>query len=225
MKKIVYICYGIFFLAFATQLWYAMSDALTFTTRGKICIVTIQVATLVLGTVINIRNLDTVQRNNDIRFVNIILFLLFIGNLSYLLFFDSDFGRTSHQLGLSFTDYFQSNVNLIPFRTIRLYIEGYRSGVVSGETMLINLVGNIIAFMPFAYFLPTLFKSQKNIFVFFMTMLFTIMGVEILQVIMRTGSGDVDDLILNLTGVMALYIIFKLPFINRLVYRNDRNGK
>lgn len=221
MKKIAYLCYGVFFIAFAIQLWYAMSEALTFTTVGKIAIVFLQVAMLILGTVANIKTLSKEQKRSDIRFAQILLFLLFIGNLSYLLFFDRDFGRANQTLNYSLSEYFQLNVNLIPFNTIKLYIHAYQENTLSLNAIVLNLLGNIVAFMPFAYFLPALFRSQRKWYVFFITMLFSITSVEVIQVLTQSGCGDVDDLILNLSGVFCLYLIFKLPLINKMVYKND----
>ena len=224
MKKIAYLCYCVFFLAFITQLWYAMSDALTFSTNGKIAIVFLQIAMMILGSVANAKTLTKQQKKKDIRFTQIILFFLFLGNLTYLLFFDRDFGRTNSHIGYSLSEYIQSNVNVIPFSTIRLYINGYHLGIVTYEMVMINVVGNIIAFMPFAYFFPLFFKSQRNVFVFFISMLTIISSVEVLQVLMQSGSGDVDDLILNMLGVISLYLIFKLPFISTLIYGDDIGG-
>ncbi|MFV0393901.1 MAG: VanZ family protein [Coprobacillaceae bacterium] len=221
MKKIAWLCYGVFFIAFGVQLWYAMSEVLTFTTIGKISIVSIQIIMLILGTLANIQTLSGQQRKNDIRFAQIIIFLIFLGNLGYLLFFDSDFGRTNHQDFYTFSEYFQLNVNLLPFNTINLYLDGYRSGVITWSAMIINLIGNIVAFMPFSYFMPLLFKSQRKFIVFFITMLGIIISVEVTQVLMQSGSGDVDDLILNMIGVILIYLLFKIPVLNRLIYGVD----
>jgi glycopeptide antibiotics resistance protein len=86
---------------------------------------------------------------------------------------------------------------------------------------MINLVGNIVSFMPFAYFLPLLFKKQRHIIIFIITMVCIIVGVEIMQVVMQSGSGDIDDLILNMLGVLVVYIVFKLPFLHRWLYGMD----
>lgn len=224
MKKIAYGCYSVFFLAFAVQLWYAMSDALTFSTTGKIVIVGIQILALVIGTVANIKTLSEKQKKHDIHFAQVIICFVFLGNLAYLLFFDSDFGRTSFEESRPLAEYIQYNVNLTPFNTINLYMDGYRFGSIPWNTMMINITGNMVAFMPFAYFLPLFFKKQRKWLIFLITMVVIVFCVEVAQVWMQSGSGDIDDLILNVGGAMTLYVFFKIPFIQKRVYGEKVSG-
>ena len=46
--------------------------------------------------------------------------------------------------------------------------------------------------------------------VYFITASLLIIGVEILQVLTMSGSGDIDDYILNIVGSMVMYFIVKL---------------
>ena len=68
--------------------------------------------------------------------------------------------------------------------------------------MILNFAGNVIAFIPFGYLLPKMVKKKPRLF---HTVLFSFefsLLVELTQLISRTGSFDVDDLILNtLAGV------------------------
>ena len=52
------------------------------------------------------------------------------------------------------------NTTLIPFRTIHTYLDG----ALKGERIAItNLLGNLLAFMPMAFFLPTYLKKLKKL--------------------------------------------------------------
>ena len=70
------------------------------------------------------------------------------------------------------------------------------------------LLGNLAAFAPMGVFLPCLFRRQGNLLFFLPTMTLMIASVEVIQVLEACGSGDIDDLILNLTGAFAFWLIF-----------------
>ena len=80
-------------------------------------------------------------------------------------------------------------------------------------------MGNIIACMPFAFFLPLLFKKQNNLKVFTLTMILIVLIIELLQFITLSGSFDIDDLILNVLGAVILFLILKIKRINQLIHK------
>ena len=126
-----------------------------------------------------------------------VLFLYYVWMLLNLLFFDAAFGRTDMHWG----------VNLTPFYTIRSYLHAYGRGYIP-EIALVNLLGNLAAFAPMGVFLPCLFRRQGNLLFFLPTMTLMIASVEVIQVLEACGSGDIDDLILNLTGAFVFWLIF-----------------
>lgn len=90
--------------------------------------------------------------------------------------------------------------NIVPFRSI---FEIFQFG--SFYSIVINIFGNLLVFMPLEYFMIELFnvnKFSKNLFISFIT----IFLIEIFQFIFRVGVFDVDDLILCVTGMMLFYI-------------------
>lgn len=105
----------------------------------------------------------------------------------------------------------RANVNLVPFHTVALFV---RSLLRSGNPALlkhavINLAGNVIMFVPLGFFIPAVFGRMRK---FGKTLLFAAVSVtvvEIIQLFTLLGSCDVDDLILNMLGVAAGFIIFK----------------
>ena len=47
-----------------------------------------------------------------------------------------------------------------------------------------------------------------------------IVGVEVIQYIWKVGSADIDDIILNMSGVLILYIVLKIPFIKKIILKS-----
>ena len=130
-----------------------------------------------------------------------IYFLAYLIMLVYLLFFAEAFGRTENPAGS------RSN-KLVPFKEIwRFYKYRHILGI---QAFIINVPGNILAFIPFGFFIPIISKYKRSfIRTAFMGMLFSL-SVEIIQFIVNVGSFDIDDIILNTLGCIMGYIMFLL---------------
>lgn len=118
-----------------------------------------------------------------------------------------------------FDDYYWNSHNFIPFKTITYYL--FLANDIKFDIRLENLTGNIIGFVPFGFILPLLlskFHSFKKIGIATFCLSLTF---EILQLIFRFGSFDVDDLILNTLGGMIGYIPIKLV----IMYIEHRRGE
>ena len=95
-----------------------------------------------------------------------------------------------------------NSYNIIPFKSI---INILNNG--SFYSIIINIFGNLLVFMPLEYFIIELFKVNKfllNLLISF----FTILIIEIFQFIFKVGIFDIDDLILCVFGMMIFYIIY-----------------
>ena len=148
-----------------------------------------------------------------------IFFGLYLLLLVTLTLFDSIWGRNGINLvnaNINYKQYFENTVNLVPFKTIMMYIKQFDS-MYATRTVLLNLLGNIIALMPMAFFLPLLFKKQNKFRNFLLTTTGIILLIEVLQLITSSGRFDVDDLILNLSGALILYGIIKIKAVNNLI--------
>lgn len=96
--------------------------------------------------------------------------------------------------------------NFIPFKTIFINIQN-----LSGWHDLSNLVGNIVAFIPFGMFLVLLFKKKGMSFKGVLARSLSLsLCLECLQVVFTIGNFDVDDLILNTSGGLLGYCAIKL---------------
>lgn len=105
-------------------------------------------------------------------FVIYILLLLnfvvikFDGNINHLI----DTIRTNYTRG--------PGINVVPFRTIETYISDMDYSVA-----FINILGNIIPFIPLGFLIPIVFPSQSNIIKTMTNCLLMICSIEILQLI------------------------------------------
>lgn len=99
--------------------------------------------------------------------------------------------------------------NLIPFKSIA---DIFNNGSV--YSIVINIFGNILIFIPLEYFIMELFKVNK-FFVNFFISFTSILIIELLQFIFKVGVLDIDDLILCTFGMMLFYVTYnKLKKVN-----------
>lgn len=134
------------------------------------------------------------------------LFVVYVAVLLWLLF-DRSFDWTE---GLSYRQQLKNNISLIPFHTIQSYwkVVCRREYDRLFFHCVINLTGNVALFIPIGYFLPRLWLKMRRFFPFFFTCIGSVCAVEILQLFTLLGSLDIDDLILNLAGMIFGYLIF-----------------
>ena len=154
--------------------------------------------------------------NNKPMKINLYIFFgLYLILLITLTLFDSLWLRN----GFNFSgfDNIQDRINLVPFKTIMTFVKEFDSMYSTSQIML-NLFGNVCAFMPMALFLPLLFKRQNKAFQFVITLILMILGIEFLQLITGSGRFDIDDLILNLFGAVLVYLLFKIKSVNALIH-------
>lgn len=98
-----------------------------------------------------------------------------------------------------------TRINIMPLKVIiQTYNELLNNNI---NYLIINLLGNIIMFIPFGFFIPLLFNisNKKVIMIGFLSSLF----IELNQLILPRGT-DIDDLILNTTGTIIGLIIYKI---------------
>lgn len=102
---------------------------------------------------------------------------------------------------LTFEDVDWSTANLIPFK------EMFRFEVGS-KAFIRNVLGNMLLFMPYGFYLSYFMKLRKVKYVLAFS-LFVSVAVEIIQY--RIGRVfDIDDIILNITGGVLGYYLYRL---------------
>ena len=132
-----------------------------------------------------------------------LLFLAYAGLMLWLLFGQRlAGGQLDITLGGS-----GDSLNFTPFATLNLYWRFLRDGASQSllQHAVINLVGNVVMFVPLGWFLPRIWQVFRGVFrtVIFAASLICL--VELLQYITGLGSCDIDDLILNAAGILIGY--------------------
>lgn len=161
------------------------------------------------------------NKNQRTKIIRRVLFCLFIFYLVMLIDFtliDDSLGRNIYNIFTwdkkAFKHYIKESTNLVPFATVRLFINGYLNHNLSLTVMMENLVGNIIALMPFPFFITVIFKHFNKWYQVLITVLIAVILIELLQFVFLTGSTDVDDVILNVSGAMLFYGLLKTKKIS-----------
>jgi glycopeptide antibiotics resistance protein len=88
---------------------------------------------------------------------------------------------------------------------------------------LLNLLGNIILFMPFGFLTDALSGTPANKFSVIIAAFFFSLSIELLQLIFRIGVYDADDILLNTLGAYVGLCAYRL-LVKRnvvLVYNNS----
>ena len=139
------------------------------------------------------------------RLISILILIVYIAFLlAVLVFKELPLLRIGH-LKLSFGGTQEGPANLIPFKTILPYLLGYSGLLIAA----INILGNIILFLPIGFLLPFIFPRMnwKSIFFTALASGFIIEGV---QATLHIGIFDIDDVILNGLGVILGYWAYNL---------------
>jgi len=140
------------------------------------------------------------KKSTGIRAFAVVLFFIYFVVLFYFLFFSEEMGRTYSER--------EYHYNLVPFHEINRFIQYYK--VIGMPAVLLNLVGNVMAFVPFGFFLPVFVERCRK---FLNTVFYSFelsLLVELIQLVTKVGSFDVDDIILNTIGGAIGYIVYKV---------------
>ncbi len=137
-----------------------------------------------------------------------IVFAVYLIALVYLTFI-MDIRSTTGGLGMA--EYARRHTNLIPFKTISLYIKWILDENRNNNTVpIVNLSGNLILLFPLGFILPDLFSKLKNFFFYILACTGLLAIIEFVQLLTRRGSFDIDDFILNMLGAVIGFVLFFL---------------
>jgi glycopeptide antibiotics resistance protein len=103
------------------------------------------------------------------------------------------------------TDFASYSNNFIPFKEIMRY-------KITDPLFIRNILGNIVLFIPFSYIFTDIIYmicKKTNFFICTIYVMLTSLSIEAIQYFIGR-SFDIDDIILNFTGGIIGYIIFKL---------------
>lgn len=107
------------------------------------------------------------------------------------------------------TDFESYSNNFIPFKEILRYS-------LFSPLFFKNIIGNIILFIPFGYFINRILKNKSGLINILITFI-TSTSIECIQMYIGR-SFDIDDIILNILGGYIGYIIYRLlNYINNVL--------
>lgn len=162
---------------------------------------------------------ETVSYETVMILLFAVSFALYLHLLLTLTLFDASLGRDLVFGENSREYYLEWFCNFHPFDSIwRVYlVGGVKNGLVPLPKVLLNLGGNLVAFMPFAFFLPLFFRAERRFCIFLPTVTLAVAFVEMMQFLSMRGSCDIDDLILNAGGAAIAFFALKIPPVSRLL--------
>lgn len=149
------------------------------------------------------------ETKKKIKAAGFVLFFLYLMALAYFLFFAEALGRSAEGRAYAY--------NLEPFKEILRFWNNRKT--LGTLAVVLNLAGNVVAFMPFGAILPVINRHTRGFFHIGLLSLELSFIMECLQLIFRVGSFDVDDLILNTLGGVLGFLAFRIcDSIRRKIY-------
>ena len=148
-----------------------------------------------------------------IKAILAISFIFYLIVLLSILFFRGSFIYSE----MSLLEYIKYSTNIIPFKSIIRYTKALFDRSMNMSIPITNLVGNLILFLPMGIYLPFFIKKINKMGIYSIYIIILIFLVEIIQLLTRRGIFDIDDLILNLSGALIGYVIWKNKIIQAIL--------
>lgn len=103
--------------------------------------------------------------------------------------------------------------NLVPF----ISISNLLNSTLGIKFALYNIVGNFLMLTPLSILLPMINNKFKNNYLFVLTIITLCIFIETTQYLTGLGSFDIDDIILNTSGAIIIYLLFKCTKLNKFI--------
>ena len=179
--------------------------------KAKLFVYILSILLIFVNMKIQNKKLENDEKEKNIRKGLLKIFIVYSILIMTLLFLDGNF----RMYNIFSKEYFQNFCNIVPFSTIINFFDKSAKGYLNTRILITNILGNILIFAPYGFFLPTIFedkfKSSKN---FILGMIVIVFVVEVVQFLTGLGSFDIDDIILNTLGAVMVFLIFKVEKIN-----------
>jgi len=186
--------------------------------EGKIIIYVTPMILLFLNMIFQTKHASTIEEKNKIKKEQLkLIFIIYIIALFTLLFLNSSYRNHSYMYdeNVFSKEHLESDANLKPFKTILQYKKALDKNNINIDIVMTNILGNLIAFAPFGFFMPVLFNKKMNFIKFTIFMIVMVFLVEVIQFITNMGRADIDDIILNVFGACVVYVIMKFKFMKK----------
>ena len=189
----------------------------------EILLYVLPILLLLLNMLYQLKKAKNIEIKEEIKKQSLILmFSIYILGLISILFLSNTYRLNylwdNHKVALFSSENITMNMNLIPFKTISTLISRLLNSSLNLSIVLENILGNLILFAPFGFFIPMLFSNKINkLKSFTLLMLISIVLVEVLQYLLRVGQADIDDVILNLSGAVLVYYLMQTKIVKKII--------
>ena len=217
-KVTSYVLYGLSAAVFAGQCIWSVMGISPFERLGMFVLTAVL---LHIASAIRICNSDAQTQQRIMKRTYCLMFGLYL--LLFLTFvfldgyFDDDIRSAAEHKGGSLRDYIENSASFVPFESTRGLLYGYKMNWITPEKPFVNIVGNLLLCLPYAFFLPLFFRKQHNFFVFFLTVSGISCMVEATQLLTRRGICDIDDLIYNVVGACVVFGFLHIKPVRKLL--------
>lgn len=154
---------------------------------------------LLIAYLLFIKKEDNQKLKKEITWILFILYIIFL--LSTIVYTKLTTGAIYPELNIK--------SNLVPFTSIIETITLLLTKTQGFYYIFDYLILDIILFIPLGLFLPILFPKTKKIKNFILICLTISIIKELFQLLLNVGMFNIDDIILNLSGAIISYTIFK----------------
>lgn len=97
--------------------------------------------------------------------------------------------------------------NFVPFRSIHYYLISRQEPL---EVGLVNVLGNVLLFIPFGGLLPLVVQRFRSFGSTLLLIGATSLLFEVIQMLTAMGNFDIDDVLLNVVGGALGYGLYRL---------------
>ena len=148
---------------------------------------------------------DKIERKNIIM-VYILFYILAVLGFTFANFRDNILIES----GIS-----ERGFNLIPFSSIKQML----NSPLGLRVALYNIMGNFLMLTPLAILLPLVNENFRKVRYYLIIIFIFSFCIELTQYITKIGSFDIDDLILNVSGSLILFIIITKTKLFNYIYK------
>ena len=125
--------------------------------------------------------------------------------LLYVLFLRS----LGHDSQWTYTEYLKNMSNFIPLKSVYIFLTTPFLSAFVVVDFLKNVVGNIVIFIPWGFFIPFYFKNLRTSKPFVIITLIALLLIESVQLFTMLGIFDIEDIILNLVGAYIGFLCYR----------------
>jgi len=155
--------------------------------------------------------MDGAKHKTVLQRLILVAFICYLGIVFTLVFYKGwggiTFLKDSYAGFEIWRDSVSYGLNLIPFQFI------FDAGGYTPRAWITNVGGNIALFIPLGVFIPVLFPKARawGWGQFILRAVLLITSMELLQLLLMCGQGDIDDVILNVFGMCIGFACTRLP--------------